>query len=195
MSVLLKPKNAENLHYLTFAAAIAVVKSVKKNANLNASIKWPNDVHYNGKKLCGILTEGIFGKEDYAVVGIGVNVNQKNFPDGIKGAAASLRIIKKKIFSKKIFLRSIADEFFALYNSHCGKASQNRILEAWKKYCDTINKNVIAATRTRKLQGKAIGVDKDCSLLLKTKNNKVIRIVEGDIRVRRIQPQFALRNN
>src|SRR3989338_10621694 len=79
MSILLKPKNTENLQYLTFIAAIAVVKSIKKIANLKTSIKWPNDVHFNGKKLCGILTEGDFGKENFAVIGIGLNVNQKKF--------------------------------------------------------------------------------------------------------------------
>src|SRR3989338_7594384 len=96
MSILLKPSNIKNLQYLTFAAAISVVKSIKKSANLNTKIKWPNDVHYKGKKLCGILTEGIFGKENYAVVGIGLNVNQDKFPYDIKNTASSLKIIKKQ---------------------------------------------------------------------------------------------------
>src|SRR3989344_4439747 len=90
MSILLKPKNVENLQYLTFAAAVAVAKSIKKTANLSTSIKWPNDVHYKGKKLCGILTEGIF-PANYVVVGIGLNVNQNKFPDEIKSTAISLR--------------------------------------------------------------------------------------------------------
>ena len=79
MSILLKPSTIQNLQYLTFSAAVAVVKAIKKILNLNIKIKWPNDVHYNGKKLCGILTEGIFGKENHVVVGIGVNVNQNKF--------------------------------------------------------------------------------------------------------------------
>ena len=64
LSILLKPKDTGNLQYLTFAAAVAVVRSIKKITNLNTNIKWPNDVHYKVKKLCGILTEGIFGKEN-----------------------------------------------------------------------------------------------------------------------------------
>lgn len=184
MSVLLKPKDAKNLSYLTFAAAAAVVKSIKKTANLDASIKWPNDVHYKGKKLCGILTEGIFGKEDYAVVGIGVNVNQNRFPEEIKSTATSLRIIKKKIFSKKFFFENIADEFFILYNNYYNKNKLRNILKIWKKYCDTIGKNVTAASKAKKLKGEAIGVDEDCSLLLKTRDNRIIKIMEGNIKVK-----------
>ena len=70
-SIILNPENTENIQYLTFAAAIAVVKSIKKIANLDAAIKWPNDVHYNKRKLCGILTEGIFGAKNHVIVGIG----------------------------------------------------------------------------------------------------------------------------
>ena len=54
----------------------------------------------------------------------------------------------------------------------------------WKENSDTINKNVIVITRTKKINGKAIGVDDNCNLLLKLKNNKIIKIVEGDINVR-----------
>ncbi|MEK6828205.1 MAG: biotin--[acetyl-CoA-carboxylase] ligase, partial [Nanoarchaeota archaeon] len=116
MSILLKQKKIENLQYLTFAAAVAVVKSIKKIANLNTSIKWPNDVHYKGKKLCGILTEGIFGKDNYIAVGIGINVNQNKFLDDIKNIASSLKIIKKQNFSINKIAANIIDEFYTLYN-------------------------------------------------------------------------------
>jgi len=184
MSILLKPEDIKNLQYLTFAAAISVAKSIKKLAKLDTSIKWPNDVHYRGRKLCGILTEGIFGNENFVVVGIGLNINQNNFPDEIKNTAISLKIIKNKNFDTKKLAKSILGEFFILYNKYYDNGNFQKILKIWKKYCDTINKNVIVMTRTGKLEGKAIGVDNDCNLLLKLKNNKIIKIVEGDINVR-----------
>src|SRR3989344_3472397 len=150
MSILLKPENVKDLQYLTFAAAISVVESVKKITKINTNIKWPNDVHYKGKKLCGILTEGNFGKENYVVVGFGLNVNQNHFPYDIWDIATSLKNINK----------------------------------IWKKYCDTLNKNVTVMTRTNKIKGKAIGIDNECNLLLKLKNNKLVKIIEGDLRVR-----------
>ena len=184
MSILLKPNNIQNLQYLTFVASIAVVKSIKKIADLNTKIKWPNDVHYKGKKLCGILTEGIFGKNNFTIVGIGLNINQNKFPEEIKNIAISLRMVKKKTLNTKKLKKEIIEEFFYLYNNYHNKNNFGYILKTWKKYSDTINKNIMAITRTKKFYGKAIGVDKNCNLLLKSKNNKVIKIIEGDINIR-----------
>ncbi|MDP3766058.1 MAG: biotin--[acetyl-CoA-carboxylase] ligase [Nanoarchaeota archaeon] len=183
-SILLKPKNVKNLQYLTFAAAVSVVESIKKIANLSTSIKWPNDVHYKGKKLCGILTEGVFGKENFVIVGIGLNVNQNKFNKEIKNIATSLRIIKHKIFDIKQLIKNISNEFFELYNNYYNKDKLEEISKIWEKYCDTINKNVTVITKTGKFSGKAVGIDQNCNLLLRTKNNKIIKIIEGDINVR-----------
>ena len=184
MSIVLRPENTQNLQYLTFAAAVAVAKSIKKIANLNTNIKWPNDVHYKNRKLCGILTEGIFGKDSYVIAGIGLNVNQSKFPDDIKNVATSLKMIKKKIFSIKKLMSSILEEFFSLYNNYYAKNKLVQILAVWKRYCDTINKNVRVITKTKEIKGKVIGIDKECRLLLKTENNHIIKIIEGDIKVR-----------
>lgn len=183
-SILLKPKNVRNMQYLTFAAAIAVVKAIENIAKLKTNIKWPNDVHYKGKKLCGILTEGIFGKNNFVIVGVGLNVNQTTFPDEIKNIAISLTMIKHKFYDIKKIMKNIVDEFFVLYEDYYNKNKSNKILKIWKKHCDTINKNLIVTTKNKKLEGKAIGIDKNCNLLLKLKNNRIIRIIEGDINVR-----------
>ncbi len=183
LSILLKPKNIQNLQYLTFAASIAVAKSIKKITRIDAKIKWPNDVHYKGKKLCGILTEGIFGKENHVVVGIGINVNQDKFPQEIKNIATSLKIIKKKTIDMGKLMKNIIDEIFNIYSSQYNKNKFQNILKIWRNYCDTMGKEVMVITKTRKLRGEAIGVDENCNLLLKAKN-KIIKIVEGDLNVR-----------
>jgi len=184
MSILLKPKDISKLQYLTFAASVAVISSIKKTAKLNTNIKWPNDVHYKGKKLCGILTEGIFGKENHAIVGIGLNVNQSKFTNEIKNTATSLRIISNAEFNIENLAKNIIDEFFTLYGNYYEKNKPESISKIWKKYCDTINKEVIAVTKTKRIYGRAIGVDNDCNLLLKLKDKKVIKIIEGDVSVR-----------
>lgn len=183
ISILLKPSNLKNLQYLTFSAAVAVVEAIKKTVRLNTSIKWPNDVHYKGKKLCGILTEGIFGKYNYVIVGIGINANQSKFPDEIKEIATSLKIIKRKNINIKDLMGKILGEFSILYSYYNNNKLKN-ILTKWKKYCDTINKDVTLITQTKKLRGKAIGIDKDCNLLLKTEKGKFVKIIEGDVNVR-----------
>src|SRR3989344_563134 len=184
MSILLKPENVKDLQYLTFAAAISVVESVKKITKINTNIKWPNDVHYKGKKLCGILTEGNFGKENYVVVGFGLNVNQNHFPYDIWDIATSLKIIKNKKINIEKLADTIISHYFKIYTDYYNKNKLKNIIKIWKKYCDTLNKNVTVMTRTNKIKGKAIGIDNECNLLLKLKNNKLVKIIEGDLRVR-----------
>jgi BirA family biotin operon repressor/biotin-[acetyl-CoA-carboxylase] ligase len=183
MSILLKPKKIHKLQYLTFAAAIAVVKAIKKISNLSTKIKWPNDVHYKGKKLCGILTEGIF-PANYVIVGIGLNVNQNKFPEDIKHTAISLKMIKNQEINIKKLSKNIINGFFNIYNNQYEKNKLDNILKTWKRYCNTINKDVAVVTKTKKFKGRVIGIDKDCNLLLKLKNKKIIKIIEGDINVR-----------
>ena len=182
MSILLKPKNAENLQCLTFAASIAVAGSIKKISGLDAKIKWPNDVHCKGKKLCGILAESILGKENYVIIGIGLNLNQKVLPDGIKDLATSLKILKNKEYDKKAFLKKISGRFFDYYNDY-NKNNFRKIKSKWEKYCDTIGKNITVTSRKRTFKGMAVRVDKDCNLILSLNNGKEMKIVEGDIKI------------
>lgn len=184
MSILLKAKNNEKLQYLTFIAAISVAESIQKISHLKTNIKWPNDIHYRKKKLCGILTEGIFGKDKFIAVGIGLNVNQIRFPIGINGIATSLKLVNHKTSSIKKLMRDIIANFFYLYENYYSKNKLKYILQSWKKHCDTIGKNITVSTRTKNIYGKAIGIDKDCNLLLKQKNSKIIKIMEGDITFR-----------
>ncbi len=184
MSILLKPKNTENLQYLTFAVAVAVLKSIKKISSIDTKIKWPNDVHYKGKKLCGILTEGIFGNDNFVVVGIGLNINQLQFPGEIKETATSLRKVKRRIYDISNFAKSILDEFYFNFENYYNKNKPGKIMKAWKQHCDTLNRNVKIMTKTRTLHGKAIDVDKDCNLILELKNGKTVKIIEGDVKVR-----------
>ena len=91
-SILLRPQaEASHVAMITLLMAIAVTQGVRE-LHLDAKIKWPNDVVINGKKICGILTEmyqsaaGSF----FLVIGTGINVNQKEFPEEVKKTASSL---------------------------------------------------------------------------------------------------------
>jgi len=80
---------------LSLAAGLAVRAAIERvDARLNIDLKWPNDVLVAGKKVSGILTEmnAEPTRVRYVVVGIGINVNQANFPKEIEGEATSLRL-------------------------------------------------------------------------------------------------------
>lgn len=88
-SVLVRPQEPKALWpRLALAAGLAVAEGIE-SSGVGAGIKWPNDVWVAGKKLCGVLVEA---DADFAVVGIGVNVNVAEFPEALRETATSLKL-------------------------------------------------------------------------------------------------------
>ena len=82
-SMLLKcpPVKARDQFYLSEVAALAVVDALTAQAGDGFTVKWPNDVYWQDKKICGMLLENSLDGSDIAhcIVGIGINVNQQVF--------------------------------------------------------------------------------------------------------------------
>ena len=82
-SLLLKrpPVKARDQFYLSEAAALAVVEALTSEAGNGFTVKWPNDVYWQDKKICGMLIENSLDGTDIAtsIIGIGINVNQERF--------------------------------------------------------------------------------------------------------------------
>lgn len=182
LSIILKVKKSENAKYFTFIASIAVARAVKKIAKIDAGIKWPNDIVYNGRKLSGILTEGIFGKESYVIIGIGLNLNQSSFPNSIKDIATSLRLVTGRKYPKKYFLNSILEEFENLCKNYTSKGSSS-IISEWKRCCVVLNKRVAISSVSGGFSGMAINVNKDCNLLVRLDDGTLKEIEEGDVTI------------
>lgn len=97
MSVLLRPKVSWNdALFITTLCAVAVAEAIESVTNVETGIKWVNDIYFNEKKVCGILTEASLDMEsgnlDYAVAGIGINVKspEGGFPEELKDIATSI---------------------------------------------------------------------------------------------------------
>jgi Biotin/lipoate A/B protein ligase family. len=95
MSVILRPQlSLEDSLLITTGTAVAVAKAIETLTQKGVQIKWVNDLFMDGKKVCGILTEASLNVEngglDYAVVGIGINVCTKDFPNDLKDLAGSI---------------------------------------------------------------------------------------------------------
>ena len=103
-SIILPKSQIEDLQTLTILAAFIVAKTLKDNFSLEPLIKLPNDVLLNGKKICGILTENVVGKEvESSVIGIGLNTNIDKFPKELENIATSLKIeLGKEVDNEKI---------------------------------------------------------------------------------------------
>lgn len=87
---------------LTLVAGLAARDAIAEETGLSPDIRWPNDVMLNGKKVCGILTEmqAEMDRIHFAVVGIGINVNQPKMPQDISAIATSLRMETLRVHSR-----------------------------------------------------------------------------------------------
>lgn len=103
ISVLLRPRieTAQAL-WLSLMAGVAVHDAILGSCGIQCDLRWPNDLLIGRKKVCGILTEISSEGEQlrFAVIGIGVNVNQPSFPPEIAEIATSIQIETGKIWSR-----------------------------------------------------------------------------------------------
>jgi BirA family transcriptional regulator, biotin operon repressor / biotin---[acetyl-CoA-carboxylase] ligase len=109
-SFLLRPEIAPaHILWLSLISAIAVQDAVQEAAGLTADIRWPNDLLLDEKKFCGILTEASSdsSRVQYAVVGIGINVNHAAFPESLAPIATSLRIVRGAVVPRVPLVASL----------------------------------------------------------------------------------------
>ncbi|HEX5733519.1 MAG TPA: biotin--[acetyl-CoA-carboxylase] ligase [Blastocatellia bacterium] len=133
-SVILRPemKPAEAT-VITFAAAVAVAETLASDFNLDVDIKWPNDVMAGRRKISGILVETAVEGEQllYAVLGIGVNLNQQDFPGELKETATSLFIESGGRVEPDEFLSHLTDRLEHWYRTAISDA--RGVMDRWQK--------------------------------------------------------------
>lgn len=120
MSMLLRPEIAtDKASMLTLVAALAVERAIAETLDCQPMIKWPNDIVFNKKKICGILTEMVLkGTEiDYVVIGIGINVNNKNFPEEIVQTASSLSLELGNEIDREMLISEVWKRFSVYYEN------------------------------------------------------------------------------
>jgi len=101
--------SSQEVSFVTLITALAVRDGIKEISELTTDIKYPNDLLYEGKKLCGILTELISFDEGGCdlVIGIGVNLNRADFPSELEDKAGSVFLASGKTFAAEAVARAI----------------------------------------------------------------------------------------
>ena len=184
-SLLLHPQiSAEKSLFLTIMAAVSVAETVMKYNNNDVKIKWVNDIYIDGKKVCGILTEGSINSNkmlDYAVVGIGINViaPENGFPNDIKDIATAIFPGNTEENIKEKIVADVLNRFFGMYNG-----VDNDYIRRYKEYSYLTGKkiNIIQGESIR--TATVIDITDDCHLLVKNENGEIEEISSGDVSVR-----------
>ncbi len=188
LSMLLRPKcNAIDLMHLTCSAAVAVSKAITETTGLCPKIKWINDLVFNGKKLCGILTElGLLpdGRVDYAIIGVGINCSQKpeDFPEDLRCKATSLELAAGHSISRSHVTAGVLSSLYSMEQVFlCDKPA---ILEQYRANCITLGKDVSLLRGSKIQHGHAVDIDENGSLIVETAPGVTQTIDSGEVSVR-----------
>ena len=140
VSIVLRPQiaPAQSL-WLSLMAGVAVHSAISRSCGIDCDLRWPNDLLIGRKKLCGILTEISADTEQlrFAVIGIGINVNQQSFPPYIAQLATSIKIETGKDWSRTELLIALLESLDAEYrrgSREDGTDSLLRRVEAVSSY-------------------------------------------------------------
>jgi BirA family biotin operon repressor/biotin-[acetyl-CoA-carboxylase] ligase len=182
MSIILKP-SLNKLPQLVMIASLSVVRAIKQVAGLETYIKWPNDVMIKGKKVCGILIENEVGggRVNFAVIGIGINVNfnPPDFPE-IADIATSLSHETGTEISFVELAGTLLDELERLYlEAQAGAA----VYKEWQENMETLGKRIKVNTGKTVEQGQAETITENGNLVLRHDDGSLAEIVAGDVTV------------
>ena len=160
-----------------------VLAEIFEEYNISPSIKWPNDVRINGKKISGILAESVIDKGELKgiVLGFGVNLNcKKEDLDKIDQPATSLNLETGMKIDREIFLKKVIDKFCLRYNKFIEEGFL-LIREDYKKRAEFLNMPITVRVFDSEISGIAKDITDNGALKIVDKNNKEHVLLIGDI--------------
>ena len=185
MSILLRPKfEPQYAPTLTLVMGMAVAKAVKK-LGFVVSIKWPNDVVVSHKKICGILTEmGVRdGKIDYAVIGVGINVNIREFPEEMADKATSLYLESGREFDRSQIPGLVMEAFEEYYEKFAATCDLSGLKEEYESILANYNQPVRVLAK-EPYEGVARGITDGGELLVEKTDGTIVAVSAGEVSVR-----------
>lgn len=188
MSLLLRPDiPPARTSVLTLLAGLALTEAIEEVTGLSPRIKWPNDILLNGKKLVGILTEMDceISQVHFIVVGMGINVNTKAFPEELRETATSLYLEGGKEVSRTVLLQKAMLSFERLYEAFLqAGGSFAPFTRRYREKCLNIGNEVRVLGKETYL-ATALDITPDGELLVKRRDTGAEEIIlSGEVSIR-----------
>lgn len=189
MTLILKPAFApDKASMLTLIAAHSVAGAIKAATGLPAGIKWPNDIVIHGKKTVGILTEMSLSVEQdsihYVVVGIGINVNIREFPEEISDMATSLYLECGRRISRAGLIAEVMERFERDYGTFLQTEDLSGILEEYNAHLAGMDREVRVLDPAGEFTGISRGMNRSGQLLVEKEDGSVVHVYAGEVSVR-----------
>jgi BirA family biotin operon repressor/biotin-[acetyl-CoA-carboxylase] ligase len=171
------------LRQMGIITPLAVCQAVEDVTALTPAVKWPNDLQIGGRKFAGVLIESELAGSaaEYALIGIGINVNfDVSGEPEIAPLATSLMTESANRVDRELLLASILNKFETLYESPDAVGAR----EAWKARLETLGKGITVSFRGESWDGVAEGVDEHGCLLLRRQNGELLTFEAGEVSLR-----------
>ena len=188
LSLILRPQiSPAEAAIITLAAAVGVAETLKLDFNTAIDIKWPNDVLASGRKICGILVESAIQNKQlqYAVIGIGVNIAQRSFPDEIRKNATSLLLETGRLIEPEEFARPMLERIEGWYRTAVDH--REKVIARWEEISSYARgRRVGVESMDVAIEGTTRGLTSSGALMLETANGEIREIVAGEVSLRAV---------
>ena len=189
VSLVLRPAcSPASAPLLTLVAGLAAHEALESAAPVHCDIRWPNDILIGERKCCGILVEMETEGQHvaYVIVGIGINLNQTEFPPALRETATSLRIATGRAWSRETVLRPLLESLESCYGLYRQKGARP-ILEAFQQASSYASgRRVIVESLPKDgsslLRGVTAGLDSNGLLLVRNDAGVVVPVLAGSVR-------------
>ena len=186
-SLLLRPQiQPENASMLTLVAALAVSRAIDGYAGIKTQIKWPNDVVWEGKKICGILVEmsAEMNAIHYLVIGCGINANMTEFPEELKEKAISLRMITGAEVDRAQIIQRSLEWLEKYYQKFEETSDMSGLMEEYNQMLVNRGSEVCVLDPCGEYRGKALGINDAGELLVEKEDGTTENVYAGEVSVR-----------
>jgi BirA family biotin operon repressor/biotin-[acetyl-CoA-carboxylase] ligase len=189
MSFILRPNQRHWIDVPTLVtsyAAVSVCRAIEKTTGKTPQIKWVNDIFIDGKKVCGILTEGVTdlesGNMQWIVVGIGINFISPDtgFPEDIKHIAGSVFSEDKPTITRNRLAAEVINLILDIENS---SDSKTMLIEYKKRLMMIGKKIVVSRLNEPSFEAVAIDIDEEGRLIIRKGDGDVISLFSGEISI------------
>ena len=184
MSLLLRPEfEVVKAPMLTLLMAYSVAEALIELEQVDAKIKWPNDIVLNKKKICGILTEMMMKEQeiDYVIIGVGINVNGESVPQELKKSATSLRIETGREVSREALLARLLEKFERNYELFCATEDLYAIQDGYNRIMVNVGNEVCILEPGNEYQALSHGINHLGELQVEKEDGTKASIFAGEV--------------
>lgn len=195
-TILLRPEFApDKASMITLVMALSVAQAVEEvlegAKGAVTTIKWPNDIVLNKKKICGMLTEMTMtpemGEIQYIVVGAGINVNNaspEEFGEEIRKTATSLRIETGRQVGRAGLLEKVLLRFEENYAAFLKTLDLSGLKEAYQSHLQGVGNEVRVLDPMGEYTGISHGINDKGELIVEKENGEKVQVYAGEVSVR-----------